>query len=106
MCRVSFVDKCAVRFVPRESGVHWVHVQDNSLSIAGSPFRCVVGPHVCDATLVTAHGQALAAGYTGNLDVYLDMMMMMSSHWVARWVVQWLGCSYGFGSLPQQPGYF
>ena len=60
------VDQCAVRFVPRENGVHWVHVRNNSLPIPGSPFRCIVGSRDCDVSLVTAHGRGLSAGDVGR----------------------------------------
>ena len=60
------VDRCAVRFVPRENGVHWVHVRHSSLPVPGSPFRCIVGARDCDVSLVTAHGRGLSAGHIGN----------------------------------------
>jgi len=55
-----------VRFIPREDGVHWVHVRHNSLPIPGSPFRCVVGSLECDVSLVTAGGRGLTAATAGN----------------------------------------
>jgi len=71
------LDRCAVRFVPRENGVHWVHVQHNGVAIPRSPFRCVVGPRECDVSLVTAHGRGLAAGYVGNSRHLMTRLLYM-----------------------------
>ena len=55
----------AVRFIPRENGVHYVHVQLDGAHIRGSPFRVVVGDVVPDPGLVTASGQGLTKAETG-----------------------------------------
>jgi len=65
MC--TFIGRCAVRFVPRENGLHLVHVLDNSVPVPDSPFRCIVGSRDYDVSLVTARGRGLSAGRTGKL---------------------------------------
>ena len=77
VCAV-IVDRCAVRFVPRENGVHWVHVRHNSLPIPGSPFRCIVGSHDCDVSLVTARGRGLSAASIGNSSLFPSLSVRLS----------------------------
>jgi hypothetical protein len=56
----------AVRFVPRENGVHLIHVRQNSVPIHGSPFRVLVGKLDADAAKVRAFGDGLSKGETGK----------------------------------------
>ena len=60
-------DKYAVRFIPREKGVHNVHVTFNGAHIPGSPFQVRVGEpgHTGDPGLVSAYGTGLEKGTTG-----------------------------------------
>jgi len=60
-------DRYAVRFVPRENGVHFIHVRLNGNHIPGSPFRLFVGKQDADASLVRAYGDGLSHGMTGCL---------------------------------------
>lgn len=60
-----FSDRYAVRFVPRENGVHFIHVRLNGNHIPGSPFRLFVGKQDADASLVRAYGDGLSHGQTG-----------------------------------------
>jgi filamin len=60
-------DRYAVRFVPRENGVHFIHVRLNGNHIPGSPFRLFVGKQDADAGLVRAYGDGLSHGMTGQL---------------------------------------
>jgi len=56
----------AIRFIPRENGVHWVHVRFNGRDIPDSPFRVVVGHANADPGRVFASGAGLYQGETGH----------------------------------------
>lgn len=60
-------DKNAIRFIPRENGVHAIDVKFNGCHIPGSPFNVRVGDPglVGDPGMVTAHGPGLLGGTTG-----------------------------------------
>ncbi|XP_046706221.1 filamin-C isoform X1 [Silurus meridionalis] len=68
-CFVTDVDtdKSAIRFIPRENGVHSIEVKFNGSHIPGSPFNVPVGDtgHTGDPGLVSAYGAGLQAGCTG-----------------------------------------
>ncbi|XP_020655557.3 filamin-B isoform X2 [Pogona vitticeps] len=68
-CHVSELeqDKYAVRFIPRENGVHSIDVKFNGSHVVGSPFKVRVGePGQIDSpALVTAYGPGLENGVTG-----------------------------------------
>ncbi|BFZ08117.1 hypothetical protein BsWGS_11156 [Bradybaena similaris] len=57
----------AVRFIPRENGVHSVHVLFDNYHIPGSPFKICVGKVDADAGKVTAYGDGLKTGKTGQV---------------------------------------
>lgn len=61
-------DKYAIRFIPRENGVHTIDVKFNGTHIPGSPFQVRVGEpgQGGDAGLVTAYGAGLERGTTGS----------------------------------------
>ncbi|KAI4879622.1 hypothetical protein NFI96_025042 [Prochilodus magdalenae] len=61
-------DKYAIRFIPRENGIHTIDVKFNGTHIPGSPFQVRVGEpgQGGDAGLVTAYGAGLERGTTGN----------------------------------------
>uniref|UniRef100_A0A3Q3T1Q1 Filamin-C-like n=1 Tax=Mastacembelus armatus TaxID=205130 RepID=A0A3Q3T1Q1_9TELE len=60
-------DKSAIRFIPRENGVHSIDVKFNGCHIPGSPFNVRVGDPglIGDPGMVTAHGPGLQGGTTG-----------------------------------------
>ncbi|XP_051545387.1 filamin-C-like [Myxocyprinus asiaticus] len=60
-------DKSAIRFIPRENGVHSIDVKFNGSHIPGSPFRVRVGEaeNVGDPGMVSAFGPGLEGGRTG-----------------------------------------
>ncbi|XP_072922819.1 filamin-C isoform X2 [Hemitrygon akajei] len=60
-------DNLAIRFIPRENGVHSIDVKFNSCHIPGSPFRIRVGEpgQTGDPGLVSAYGPGLEGGVTG-----------------------------------------
>nr|XP_056708864.1 filamin-B isoform X3 [Euleptes europaea] len=68
-CHVSELeqDKYAVRFIPRENGIHSIDVKFNGSHVVGSPFKVRVGePGQVDCpALVTAYGPGLESGVTG-----------------------------------------
>lgn len=61
-------DKSAIRFIPRENGVHSIDVKFNGRHIPGSPFKIRVGEQsqAGDPGLVTAYGPGLEGGTTGQ----------------------------------------
>jgi len=66
LCDNVSSDRYAVRFVPCENGVHFIHVRLNGNHIPGSPFRLFVGKQDADASLVRAYGDGLSHGMTGH----------------------------------------
>lgn len=72
--RSSFLvlpDKYAIRFIPRENGVHTIDVKFNRSHIQGSPFQVRVGEpgQTGEPGLVSAYGAGLERGTTGALPV-------------------------------------
>ncbi|XP_056293610.1 filamin-B isoform X2 [Pseudoliparis swirei] len=61
-------DKYAIRFIPRENGVHTINVKFNGSHIPGSPFQVRVGEpgQTGDPGLVSAYGAGLERGTTGS----------------------------------------
>ncbi|XP_006631014.2 filamin-B isoform X2 [Lepisosteus oculatus] len=61
-------DKYAIRFIPRENGIHSIDVKFNGSHIPGSPFQVRVGEpgQTGDAGLITAYGAGLERGTTGT----------------------------------------
>uniref|UniRef100_A0A8B9LSQ1 Filamin C, gamma a (actin binding protein 280) n=1 Tax=Astyanax mexicanus TaxID=7994 RepID=A0A8B9LSQ1_ASTMX len=62
-----YITDSAIRFIPRENGVHSIDVKFNGSHIPGSPFNVRVGEtgHAGDPGLVSAYGPGLQAGCTG-----------------------------------------
>ncbi|KAM9407178.1 filamin-C-like isoform 15-T15 [Salvelinus alpinus] len=60
-------DQHAIRFIPRENGVHSIEVRFNGSHIPGSPFKIRVGEigQVGDPGMVSAFGPGLEGGTTG-----------------------------------------
>ncbi|XP_015743061.1 filamin-B isoform X3 [Python bivittatus] len=73
-CHVSELeqDKYAVRFIPRENGIHSIDVKFNGSHVVGSPFKIRVGePGLVDSpALVTAYGPGLESGTTGLQSIF------------------------------------
>ncbi|XP_040262769.1 filamin-B isoform X3 [Bufo bufo] len=73
-CHVSELepDKYAVRFIPRENGIHTIDVKFNGSHVPGSPFKVRVGEpgQEGDPALVTAYGAGLDRGVTGKLSEF------------------------------------
>lgn len=59
--------------MPRENGVHLIHVRQNGVPIHGSPFRVLVGKLDADAAKVRAFGDGLTKGETGNFYLFMDL---------------------------------
>ncbi|KAJ8381508.1 hypothetical protein SKAU_G00022860 [Synaphobranchus kaupii] len=68
-CHVTELDsdKHAIRFIPRENGVHSIDVKFNGSHIPGSPFKIRVGEpgQAGDPGMVSAFGPGLEGGTTG-----------------------------------------
>ncbi|XP_071084082.1 filamin-A-like isoform X4 [Haliotis cracherodii] len=60
----------AVRFIPHENGPHLVHVMFDGYHIPESPFRILVGKVDADPGRVTAHGEGLKTGKTGQVSKF------------------------------------
>ncbi|KAG8322091.1 hypothetical protein J6590_029789 [Homalodisca vitripennis] len=58
-------DTYSIRFMPRENGIHNIHVKFNSVHIPGSPFRIKVGKEDADPAAVHASGPGLGDIKTG-----------------------------------------
>lgn len=56
----------AVRFIPKENGVHYVDVKLNDAHIPDSPFPVMVGSIASDPAMVTASGEGLEHGKCGK----------------------------------------
>ena len=52
--------------MPRENGIHNIHVKFNGVHIPGSPFRIKVGKEDADPAAVHAHGNGLGDVKTGQ----------------------------------------
>lgn len=61
-------DKYAIRFIPRENGLHTIDVKFNGSHIPGSPFQVRVGEpgQTGDPGLVSVYGTGLERGTTGG----------------------------------------
>ncbi|XP_040215154.1 filamin-B isoform X2 [Rana temporaria] len=74
-CHVSELetDKYAVRFIPRENGIHTIDVKFNGSHVPGSPFKVRVGEpgQEGDPALVTAYGDGLDRGVTGKQSEFI-----------------------------------
>ncbi|XP_022597850.1 filamin-B-like [Seriola dumerili] len=66
-------DKYAIRFIPRENGVHSIDVKFNGSHIPGSPFQVRVGEpgQTGEPGLVTAYGAGLERGTTGTQSEFI-----------------------------------
>uniref|UniRef100_A0A3Q3B3P4 Filamin B n=1 Tax=Kryptolebias marmoratus TaxID=37003 RepID=A0A3Q3B3P4_KRYMA len=66
-------DKYAVRFIPRENGVHTIDVKFNGSHIPGSPFQVRVGEpgQTGEPGLVSAYGAGLERGTAGTLSEFI-----------------------------------
>ncbi|XP_076577757.1 filamin-C isoform X7 [Chaetodon auriga] len=67
-CHITELDdQHAIRFIPRENGVHSIDVRFNGSHVPGSPFKIRVGEpgQVGDPGMVSAFGPGLEGGTTG-----------------------------------------
>ncbi|KAK9301495.1 hypothetical protein QLX08_006128 [Tetragonisca angustula] len=59
-------DTYSVRFMPRENGIHNIHVKFNGVHIQGSPYRIKVGKVDADPAALHAYGNGLKEIKTGQ----------------------------------------
>ncbi|XP_047439837.1 filamin-B isoform X1 [Mugil cephalus] len=66
-------DKYAIRFIPRENGIHTIDVKFNGSHIPGSPFEVRVGEpgQTGEPGLVSAYGSGLERGTTGTQSEFI-----------------------------------
>jgi len=65
-------ERYAVRFMPHENGVYFVHIKFNEAHIPGSPIPILVGKLGADPALVLARGDGLEKGESGTNSVYFS----------------------------------
>ncbi|KAF2884976.1 hypothetical protein ILUMI_21197 [Ignelater luminosus] len=76
-CFIQVIDaeEYSVRFMPRENGVHKIHVKFNGVHIPGSPFQIKVGKDTADPAAVHAAGNGLKDIKTGvKTDFIIDTL--------------------------------
>lgn len=59
-------ERFAVRFTPKENGVHYVHIRFDDTHVPGSPIAMLVGKMGADPALVTAKGDGLEKAESGK----------------------------------------
>uniref|UniRef100_A0A0B7A146 Filamin n=1 Tax=Arion vulgaris TaxID=1028688 RepID=A0A0B7A146_9EUPU len=64
-------DVYAVRFIPKENGVHYIDVRLNDAHIPDSPFPVMVGSLANDPAMVTASGEGLERGKSGSQNKFV-----------------------------------
>lgn len=66
-CFISNIDEdtSALRFIPRENGIHAIHIRFNGIHIPNSPFRLRIGVDDVDPGAVRAYGPGLNDVYSG-----------------------------------------
>ncbi|KAK0098975.1 hypothetical protein PV326_011999 [Microctonus aethiopoides] len=67
-CFIQAIDseEYSVRFMPRENGIHNIHLKFNGVHINGSPFRVKVGKVDADPAAIHAYGNGLKEIKTGQ----------------------------------------
>ncbi|KAK4872119.1 hypothetical protein RN001_016243 [Aquatica leii] len=76
-CFIQVIDQeeYSVRFMPRENGIHKIHVKYNGVHIPGSPFQIKVGKDTADPAAVHAAGNGLKDIKTGvKTDFIIDTL--------------------------------
>ncbi|XP_067145239.1 filamin-A-like [Centruroides vittatus] len=58
-------DQWALRFIPRENGIYYIHICLNNIHIRESPFRVLIGKDDADPAAVTAYGNGLKEARSG-----------------------------------------
>lgn len=59
-------DTYSVRCVPREVGIHFIHIKLDHMHIPGSPFRLRIGKDEADPAAVSASGKGLEGAVSGH----------------------------------------
>jgi filamin len=104
-----------VRFIPRENGVHYVHVMLDGAHIRGSPFRVIVGDSIPDPGLVTARGEGLVKAQTGKANKFTVQTVGAGASTLAVTVdgpskvkldAKEIGDGYEFSYTPSAPGVY
>lgn len=60
-------DVYGLRFVPKEKGVHYVHIMLNDTHIPESPYAMMVGSLAADPAMLHAFGDGLEKAKTGKV---------------------------------------
>lgn len=64
----------AIRYIPKENGVHYVDIKLDDHHIPDSPFAVMVGSSAADPAMVHAHGEGLECGKVSKYTSYLYML--------------------------------
>lgn len=62
-------DDYSIRFMPRENGIHNIHIKFNGVHIPGSPLRIQVGKGEADPAAVHASGNGLTEIKSGRWNI-------------------------------------
>lgn len=78
-----FTDSWALRFIPKENGIHQIHLRHNGTHIPQSPFRIVIGHDDADPAAVQASGNGLRDCKCGKINscpiiLYLSPLSLFS----------------------------
>ncbi|XP_055876740.1 filamin-A-like isoform X2 [Biomphalaria glabrata] len=71
LCQEMDTGVYAVRFIPKENGVHYVDVKLNDAHIPDSPIPIMVGSTASDPAMVTASGDGLEHGKCGAKNKFI-----------------------------------
>ncbi|XP_038047790.1 filamin-B-like isoform X7 [Patiria miniata] len=116
-CNITEIDNenYAVRFLPRENGIHLIHVFFKKQPIPGSPFKVRVGGHelIGDPGMVHAYGDGLEKGKTGEPAEFIvntcgagagSLSITIDAPSKVKLDVQEIGEGYKCIYYPTQPG--
>lgn len=61
----------AIRYIPKENGVHYIDIKLDDHHIPDSPFAVMVGSAAADPAMVHAHGEGLETGKVGGKNKFV-----------------------------------
>ncbi|XP_069125189.1 filamin-A-like isoform X3 [Argopecten irradians] len=76
----------AIRFIPKENGVHYVDVKLNDHHIPDSPFALMVGSTAADPAMLHAHGEGLEHGKCGMKNKFVVRTVGSGSGFLAVFI--------------------
>lgn len=80
-------DQWALRFIPRENGVHRIHIKFNGVHIPESPFSMRIGHDNADPAAVQVHGNGIKEARTGaKTDFIIDTCSAGAGTLAGKWM--------------------